>query len=96
MKNNNLLENLPISNNRMESVVRTCDKPKNWDPFFVLFFGDPFLKCNFRGAWVAQSVKHLPLAKVRIPRSCSAESLLLPLPLPATPLHVLSFILSNK
>jgi len=43
-----------------------------------------------RDAWVAQSVKHLPLAQVMIPGSwdgalhpapCSAESLLLPLPL---------------
>ena len=42
-----------------------------------------------RGTWVAQSVKHLPSAQVRIPGSwdrilhwapCSAGSLLLPLP----------------
>ena len=41
------------------------------------------------GAWVVQSVKHLPLAQVMIPRSwdrvphqapCSVESLLLPPP----------------
>jgi len=46
----------------------------------------------FRGAWVAQMVKHLPLARVMIPESwdraphwapCSTGSLLLPLPLPA-------------
>ena len=46
------------------------------------------------GTWVAQSVKHLPLAQVLIPGSwdrapnlvlCSVESLLLPLLLPAAP-----------
>ena len=57
--------------------------------FFFFFF-----KNSIRGARVAQSFKRLPLAQVMIPGSrdwapcqdpCSAGSLLVPLPLPATP-----------
>ena len=54
--------------------------------------------------WVAQSVKHLPLAQVMITGSwdqapchrapCSVGSLLLPLPLPPLPLLVCSLTLS--
>ena len=52
------------------------------------------------GTWVAQLVKHLPWAHVMILGAwnsapcwapCSAGSLLLPLPLPPSPLLVLSF-----
>ena len=49
------------------------------------------LKMSGTGASVAQSVKHLPWAQVRFwiraPQEapCSAGSLLLPLPLPASP-----------
>ena len=55
-----------------------------------------------RGAWVAQSVKHLPLAQVVVTESwdqdpsqapCSVGSLLLPLPLP---LLVLTLSQINK
>ena len=55
-----------------------------------------FQRNPWRGIWVAQSVKPLPLAQVMIPRSWdqaphgapySAESLLLPLPLPLPPAH---------
>jgi len=62
-------------------------------------FSVPQLKSNLWGAWVAQSVKHLPSAQVTISGSwdrvlrwalCSAGSLLLPLP----PAHAHS--LSNK
>ena len=61
-----------------------------------------------RGAWVAQSVKCLPSAQVMIRGSwdralqwapCSADSLFLPLPLPATPPAYALFLflcLSNK
>ena len=56
----------------------------------------------FMGAWVAQSVKHLPSGQVMILESwdqalgqapCSVGSLLLPLPLL---LHTFSLSLSNK
>ena len=51
------------------------------------------------GAWVAQSIKHLPSAQVMIPGSwdralhqapCSVGGLLLPLPLPNPLAHALS------
>ena len=70
--------------------------------------GNPYLNCKERGAWMAWSVEPLPLAQAMIPGSwdgaphwvpCSAESLLLPLPLPITlPACALSqsFSLSNK
>ena len=60
--------------------------------------------CNSEGTWVAQLVKHLPLAQVMIPGSWdqalhpapfSAGSLLLPFPLPAA-LPTYGFSLSNK
>lgn len=56
-------------------------------------------KCYRKSAWVAKSVRHLPLAPVMILESwdgalhgapCSVESLLLPLPLsllPHSPVH---------
>ena len=56
-----------------------------------------------KGAWVAQSVKHVPLAQVMILGSwnqalhqvpCSVGSLLLPLPLPLQPLLMLLLALS--
>ena len=61
-------------------------------------------KICFQGAWVAQSVKHLPSAQVMIPGSwdwaphwapCSGGTLLLPLPLFLHEL-VLSFSQINK
>ena len=57
------------------------------------------------GAWVAQLAERLPSAQVLISGSrdrvpcgalCSAGSLLLPLPLPATPLLLFSLSLSVK
>ena len=65
---------------------------------------DSELKESFWGTWVAQSVKHLPLAQVMIPGSWDPAlhqaPLLLPLllPLPFLPTHVssLSFMLSLK
>ena len=57
------------------------------------------LNLYFPSAWVAQSVKRLPLARVIIPRSsdgapheasCSAGSLPLTLPLPTPHLYSLS------
>ena len=65
------------------------------------------LNARDRGAWVAQSVKCLPLAQVMISRSwdqafhwapCSAKglSLLLPLLLPLTLLPACALTVSNK
>ena len=60
---------------------------------------------GYWGAWVAQSVKHLPLAQVMISESwdqalrqapCSEGSLLLPLPLPLPITCSPSLSLSNK
>ena len=60
---------------------------------------------DYRGTWVAQSVKHLPSAHVMIPGSWdrvphgalwSTGSLRLPLPLSLPPAHVRTFSLSLK
>ena len=78
--------------------IRTGPRPQgNYDQVGNLACthdGSYDTKANVRDAWVAQSSGHLPLAHVMIPGSwdgalhqapCSVESLLLPLPLPATP-----------
>ena len=83
---------------------RKCKKEKNkWHFRFYYYIHMIFqLKNTFWGTWVAQLVKHLPLAQVMISRSwdgglhwtcCSVGSLLLSLPL-LLPLLVLSQSLS--
>lgn len=63
-----------------------------------------FLKSSYGGAWVAQTVKQLPLAQVIIPESrdgtprralCSARNLLLPVAPPSGALS-LSLCQLNK
>ena len=65
---------------------------------------DIYIKTNMWDIWVAQSVKHLPSAQVKITESqdgaphwapSSAMSLLLPLPLPLPP-AMLSLSLSPQ
>ena len=67
----------------------------------VLLFGGAVLNLiekKIRGPWVAQLMKHLPLAQVMIwgpeiephIRLCSVGSLLVPLPLPASPRYLCS------
>ena len=100
------LPNIFFTNLKRRKMLRNSEVAEQQDGQIPNSSG--YQETKYGGTWVAQSVKHLPLAQVMIPGSWdqaphwapfSEGSLLLPLPLPlpaAPPAYVLSLSQSNK